>query len=472
MRRRYDRQGMLAIEPKAFFWLFDEPEKPQTELAGDVAIVDVRGPLDHHEGWWCDSYDAIRDRVKAACDMAAHTVLLKLDSPGGDVSGCFETARELRSLCAAAGKRLVAYVDGQACSGAYALACAAEQIVVPETGFVGSVGVINTRIDVTGNDAQYGVKFAVTTSGERKADGHPHTPVSEGESAATQTIVNSLAEVFFDVVSELRGVPQQHLAALQAGVFHGKAAVEAKLADSVSSFDALLAELNAGASTRKPTMKITKIDDARSALEEAAKGEGADAEKAKRALKALDDEPPKDEEEPAVEEPAEEEPKEEPACRAASRATRGRTQVSATTAGELAAKVSEHGKEIGSLKLKLESTERREFLTEAKKTHDITPELEKLLEAKPLAEVKAIVNAMPKRTVPALAAAAQVQGTRGATQGTGAASGKSGLSPEREAEIDRMSGLVKQKNVVRVQGNRQILGDFVDASTAGKDNAE
>lgn len=472
MRRRYDRQGMLAIEPKAFFWMFDEREQSAVSLEGEVAIVEVSGPLDHHEGWWCDSYDAIRGRVKAACDMAAHTVLLKLDSPGGDVSGCFETTRALRQMCAAAGKRLVAYVDGQACSGAYSLACAAEKIVVPETGFVGSIGVINTRIDVTGNDAQYGLKFAITTSGQRKSDGHPHTPVSEGESAATQTIVNSLAEVFFDVVSEFRGMPVAQVAALEAGVFHGKSAVEAGLADSVMSFDALLAALNDGEFAEETTMKVTKVDEARAALEEAAKGEGAEADKAKRALKALDEEPEKKdpEEEEATDEapPAEDEEKEEPAA-AAARAVRGNTHVSAQTAGELAATVSTQGKKLDSIEKKLEASDRQAFLATRA---DLGPDLVKVLEKKPLAEVKAIVNAIPKPKVPALAAASQAQGTRGATQGQGGAPGSSGLTPEREAEIDRMSGLVKQKNVVRVQGNRQILGDFVDASTAGKDNGE
>lgn len=462
MRRRYDRQGMLAIEPKAFFWMFDPPPDRQVQVVGDAAIVEIRGPLDHHAGWWCDSYDAIRERVRDACGAAAGTVVLKIDSPGGDVSGCFETARELRKICAAAGKTLLAYADGQACSGGYALACAAEKIVVPETGFVGSVGVINTRVDVTAYDAKEGFRFALTTSGARKGDGHPHKPITDGESAATQTIVDSLAEVFFDLVSEMRSMQPAQIAALEAGVFHGAAAVDAGLADRVMSFDELLEAINAGAFSARETETMTKKAETRSALEALVKAGGDDAAWAKRALKAMDGEEAKaegdDQDDEKKSESEEEEPEaeaegdedEEPEAEgdgddneeAAAADEGAKGKVSAKTAAELAM--------LAPRVERLERENRAAAVNRFLATRpDLPKALVKTLKGKPLDDVKAIVAAIPKPKLPNPAAAAAVRGTPGATHG-GAREAR--LPTDQKTAMDLRMGLVATKKATVHEG--------------------
>lgn len=445
-RHRYDRQGMLAIEPKAFLWEFMAPD-PTNDSFGDVAVVSICGPLDHHPGWWCDSYDAIRERVKAACGLGASTIVLKIDSPGGDVSGCFESAREIRKMCAAAGKYLLAYVDGQACSGAYALACAAEKIIVPDTGFVGSIGVINTRVDVSQSDALQGIRFAITTSGARKSDGHPHTPVSEGESAATQTIVDSLAAVFFDLVEELRGTPAGQIAKLQAGVFHGQAAVEAGLADQVMSFDELIEAIQTGALGAQETITMaTKYEEGRAALEEAAKGEGAEAEKAKRALAAMDgDEKCEDKESPEDDEAESDEPPKDDEKEPESESARALATKALAKVNELAAE-----------NKRRERVEVREYLQSCKW---LTQEARDLLKGETLAKAKAFAQSVKPKT-PTPAASAQVMGTRGAAQASADGVGDRvvHLPPAEKAELDRKMGLVQTERVVVNDGAVQTFG--------------
>jgi hypothetical protein len=123
----------LAIDVQslgALFRIFEEP--PPFERDGDDAVLTVRGPLTHHAGWF-DSYDSIRSRFDAAIASDAKRVVMRLDSPGGYVSGCFETARYIESKVKASGKKLVARIEGQATSAAYALACAADEIVATPT---------------------------------------------------------------------------------------------------------------------------------------------------------------------------------------------------------------------------------------------------------------------------------------------------------------------------------------------------
>lgn len=234
---------------------------------GDVAVVCVEGPLSQR-AWscWCfegDGYDAITSRVQAALDDAgSRAVVLRLDSPGGEVAGCFEMVRALRAASAKAGKPLVAFVDEMAASAAYALAVACDEIVCPDTGLVGSVGVITAVCDESGALALEGVKVAVITSGAAKADGHPAIPLAEDARARIQADVNLLAEIFAAEVSAARPLTPAEVLALDARVFRGAQALDAKLVDRVGNFGAAVARARELA---KPSRNTTNSSARRSA---------------------------------------------------------------------------------------------------------------------------------------------------------------------------------------------------------------
>lgn len=465
IERRYERSGVLAIEPQAFLGLFfASPEPPVNTRLGDVEIVDIRGPLDQHDDRWCDSYEAISRRVRLACEGDAKAIVLRIDSPGGEAAGCFEAARSLRSMAAAVGKPLYAYVDGKALSAAYALACAASRIVVSDTATIGSIGVISTRSDYTEQDAARGVRFAVVANGKRKTDGHPHVPISEDELKATQAIVDSIAGVFHGLVAELRGTTPAAVAALEAGVFHGQAAVSAGLVDEVLSFDALLASIAGGGNTNM----TTKYEEARKALEEAAKGEGDEAKKAKRALAAMDDDKSDDDDKAKSESDKDDEKAESEGDdkdddddkEESKKAASATGSVGASTAADLAAALSAQSKRLAKLEAQREGEERKALFASRP---DLDPALVKVLETKPLAEVKAIVDAIPKPKVPKPAAASTVTGTRGEGQGEGTAAR---LPPEEKARLDAMMGLTPMASGVKNEAHRLVLGAAVPKTEA------
>ncbi len=284
--RHFDRPGLMAIDPRAFGVVVSEVKVPErkVERIGDAAVVSIVGPLEHHAGeGFCDSYEAILARVTEACESDASVVVLKVDSPGGLVSGCFGTAHAVRAKCEAAGKRLLAFVSGSASSAAYALVSQAERLVIGVGSTVGSVGIIDVRVDATRQAAAMGLRFAFLTSGERKADGNPHLPISEEELAARQETVDAMADVFFDLVAKYRPITAAKIKALEARVFTGQTAVENGLADAVGTFDDLLAFSAGDQPQTEQTMGMRK------ALEEAAKGDGDEAKAAKRALAAWDE---------------------------------------------------------------------------------------------------------------------------------------------------------------------------------------
>lgn len=279
----YQRTGVLAVHPQAFVELFMVPESRENEDRGNVVIVDVCGPLTQQAEGIFDSFDAIRARVQAACESASTAVVLRINSPGGDVAGCFDTARAIRAMCAKAGKPLWAHVDGKACSAGYALAAAANTVCLGDTGIVGSIGVIAARADVSAMNTAQGIRVALVTSGERKADGNPDQPLTDAELKATQELVDSMANAFFELVADMRGISVADVAALQAGVFHGDAAVKARLADEVMSFDEMLAAIAGGRGGVSPSVYRMAL----AALQKAAEADDANAAAARRGLAAM-----------------------------------------------------------------------------------------------------------------------------------------------------------------------------------------
>lgn len=225
---------VLAVDTRALGAMFGafDVARPLFETDGDDAVLTLRGPLAHHAGWF-DSYDAIRSRFDAAMKSEAKRVVMRIDSPGGYVSGCFELARHMRKAADDSGKKLVAQIEGQATSAAYALACAADEIVASPTGMVGSIGVIRVATDMSKMAEGAGIRFHVLTSGERKSDGHPFKEASEAALKAMQAEVDELAEVFFAWVAERRTMSVKDVEDLEAGVRIGESALSAGLVDRI-----------------------------------------------------------------------------------------------------------------------------------------------------------------------------------------------------------------------------------------------
>jgi len=209
------------------------------ELVDGVAIIPVRGILVHGQAWgWFGetSYDDIRKMVAAAInDEDATAIALHIDSPGGEVCGCFDLADDI--FYAREIKPIYAVLDENAFSAAYAIASAASKIYVPRTGGVGSVGVIALRLDITGALAQMGIKITTLAFGERKTDTYPTTPLSAEAEKRLQADIDVLGEIFLEIVARNRGIDVEKVREMQAGTFLGQSGVNSGLADAVLTPD-------------------------------------------------------------------------------------------------------------------------------------------------------------------------------------------------------------------------------------------
>jgi ClpP class serine protease len=445
----------VALEASAVGVELDVLEAAPCEACGPVAIVGIRGPLTSHDGpEGFDSYDAIRERARAAFASSCRAVVLRIDSPGGDVAGCFELSGELRAMAAKSGKRLFSYADGMACSAGYAIACAGEQIWTSSAGAVGSVGVAHMLVDTTAADRAMGLNVQVITSGSRKADGNPHVAISAETLGAYQATVDDLAALFFALVEDRRGIPAAMVRGYEAGIFHGAGAKVAGLVNEVGTLDALLAMVatSSGAMAEAGGSDM-KLGDIKAALVKAAEGDDEDAAEAKKMLAALyGGAEPDGDEKPA---PEEEKPKEEPKKEAkAEAAPEEKKDEEAKASAAALARVGVVERELAGLRATAEANERAGIL--AART-DLTEGQIKLLAAQPLAQMKRTLEAFPQ-----LETAPKLTGVRGTVATAGSRNTSAGdlrqataLSPHA-AMLDRQMGLAKAGPSITLEGDKLV----------------
>ena len=139
---------------------------------------------------------------------------------------------------------VVAAVVGDCCSAAYWLASAADRIAVSPTSGVGSLGCCCSIIDRRGQQEKAGIKTWEIISSQTP-NKRPDVATDAGR-AAIQKIADDTAAVFLAEVAANRGLSLEVVSSEQFGqgaVLIGQRAVDANLADEVSSFDDVVDEL-------------------------------------------------------------------------------------------------------------------------------------------------------------------------------------------------------------------------------------
>ena len=209
-------------------------------VADGVAIVPVIGTMVQRSDWMTDmsgmiSYDRIESRIMAALeDPSVRELILEIDSPGGEVAGAFDLADRIAN--ARGNKPIIAVATETAASAAYLLASTADEIVVPRTGYVGSIGVVTTHVDYSRALEKRGIAVTLLYAGDKKVDGNPYEPLTESARGDLQSEINQVYELFVNTVSENRDMGVDRVRGTQAGLFMGFKAVDVGLADRVNSF--------------------------------------------------------------------------------------------------------------------------------------------------------------------------------------------------------------------------------------------
>lgn len=219
----------------------NNPRAGYDTVAG-VAIIQIEGTLVQKLGTLrpysgMTGYDGIRQNLLTALsDDAVRAIVLDIDSPGGEVAGCFDLVDTIFE--ARGSKPIWSILDESAYSAGYAIASAADQVIVPRTGGTGSIGVIAMHVDLSQALSEAGIAVTIISYGDRKADGAAELPLSPEAHERFQMDINTMGELFVETAARNRNIPASKIRDTQAATYLGSSGVEIGLADAVMAPDA------------------------------------------------------------------------------------------------------------------------------------------------------------------------------------------------------------------------------------------
>jgi signal peptide peptidase SppA len=224
----------------------DAKERSAYKVEGKIAVIDVSGSLvnrmDADALSAMTNYEQIGDELlEAGTNSKIGAIVLRFDSFGGEVSGCFDLAALIADVRQQ--KPVYAAVDDFAFSAAYLLASACDKVFVSQTAGVGSIGVRAMHVDYSAYNEKMGVKPTTIFAGARKNDLSPDEPLADEARDVLQAEIDRIYGMFAEAVATARGMSVSSIKATEAGLYYGVDAVKAGLADEVLNFRGVMSLL-------------------------------------------------------------------------------------------------------------------------------------------------------------------------------------------------------------------------------------
>ena len=228
-----------------------------------VALVSLKGAMMRSAGPWASMFgivgsDQVRQAlISADADGDVESIVLRIDSPGGSVSGM----AELADAVAAASKPVIAQVEGMAASAAYYVASQAGRIVMGRNDMVGSIGTRIMLYDYSKAFADNGIEAVPIDSGKFKSAGVVGAEITEEQRADFQRTVDFYYADFLAAVSAGRNMDHDEVAEVGDGrMFSSAEAVGLGLVDSIGTIEKTLSGLRKikgrGTGTARARLKI------------------------------------------------------------------------------------------------------------------------------------------------------------------------------------------------------------------------
>jgi protease-4 len=202
--------------------------------AQGVGLVRLSGEIDDAEAF-------VEELLLQQDDRRTKALVVRIDSPGGDVGASQEMYEALRRFRTETGLPVIVSFGDVAASGGYYVACAADAIVANPGSLTGSIGVIMTFANAEELLARIGLQFRVVKSGAMKDQGAFWRDLSEEERHLLQGMVDDVHLQFVDVVREARDLSGEEVALLADGrVFSGRQAYQEGLVDTLGDLSLAL----------------------------------------------------------------------------------------------------------------------------------------------------------------------------------------------------------------------------------------
>ena len=214
-----------------------------------IAIIDVDGfistnaaPIFPRHG---TTVADVREKLqRAARDGRVRAVVLRINSPGGEVTASDMIHQEITRFRKETGRPVVAMLMGLAASGGYYVAAATDRIVAAPTSVTGSIGVVMHFINVQSLFGKIGLRPEVVKSGDKKDIGSATRAMTPEERRILEDINKAMFDRFMHVVRTGRpALTDADVKVIADGrIISGQQAVDLHLADRTGYLDDAIAE--------------------------------------------------------------------------------------------------------------------------------------------------------------------------------------------------------------------------------------
>lgn len=211
-------------------------KRKEAKLENGIGHVHVYGallsdatPIDKELGN-TDYKDIVSD-IQSMVDQGAKAILLHVNSGGGSVMGCIETAEYIQDLPIP----VVTHVEGTCASAAYKLAVGSTHIVATKSSIVGNIGTIMVYTDSSAFMDRIGLKYIafVNDGAIYKSTGHTDS-LTEDQAEYLQSEINKAGENFQNHVKANRSVSEEVFTAAWYGNLE---AIQTGLVDEVGGVE-------------------------------------------------------------------------------------------------------------------------------------------------------------------------------------------------------------------------------------------
>jgi len=197
--------AVVAANPEAQSKL-----SPSRKSVGDVAVIHLGGYITQKPNIFTllfggTSTEGLTREIRSAvADPTVGSIILDVDSPGGEAFGVAEAASAIRSMRGT--KPMVAVANPVMASAAYWLASQADEVIAAPSSIVGSIGAFTIHVDESAAIDQQGLKVTPVSYGRMKVAGASFAPLSDEAKASMQARVDYFGKLMETDIGKARGI--------------------------------------------------------------------------------------------------------------------------------------------------------------------------------------------------------------------------------------------------------------------------
>ena len=219
-----------------------------------IVIINVKGLIVQE----ADGFIARQIR-RAQTDTHVKAVVLRVDSPGGTMSGSDYYLHLLKKMKAEQKIPIVVSMGSVAASGGYYVAMAGDEIFAEPSTITGSIGVIASLFDASELLKKIGIESTPIMSGDHKAMGSFLKPMTEEERIIWQRLIDENFERFKKTIVENRKtvLDENKVAQIATGqIYTANEAISHRLIDRLGFLDEAVERASRLANLDKNTYKV------------------------------------------------------------------------------------------------------------------------------------------------------------------------------------------------------------------------